>query len=226
MASTYKGTFPKLNDKPLIIECTRSVDGMRRHGLLAGKYVLRFKNEDYRYRMCCFARAAVSNKKIDYSNYPKLMDRTKKIGYNLAKIRNIKTTANCSNFIDAAVGAVSGKFIRDLGAKGNAKRLRKTKLFRAYKYKKAILLPGDICGTTKHTWMIIRSNMLAIGSQGTNVRRLQHFLNWFGGYGLATDSDFGPKTLAAVKDFQRKTGITVDGIFGKGSLAKAKAVKR
>lgn len=63
-------------------------------------------------------------------------------------------------------------------------------------------------------------------STGTQVNRLQNFLNWYGGYGLMADSKFGNATDKAVRDFQKKEKLTVDGIFGTTSLAKAKAIKK
>lgn len=64
------------------------------------------------------------------------------------------------------------------------------------------------------------------GDKGTQVERLQKFLNWYGDYKLDADGIFGNKTLAAVKDFQRKNNLVVDGLFGAKSLAKAKAIKK
>lgn len=64
------------------------------------------------------------------------------------------------------------------------------------------------------------------GDEGTQVKNLQKFLNWYGGYKLVVDGDFGTKTLTAVKDFQKKTGLTVDGLFGAKSLAKAKTITK
>lgn len=64
------------------------------------------------------------------------------------------------------------------------------------------------------------------GDEGTQVKRLQAFLNWYGGYNLATDSSFGPKTKTAVKAFQKAEGLVADGFFGPKSLAKAKTVKK
>ena len=64
------------------------------------------------------------------------------------------------------------------------------------------------------------------GDKGTQVKNLQKFLNWYGGYGLAADGDLGDKTLSAVKKFQKAEGLTVDGLFGSKSLAKAKTVKK
>lgn len=64
------------------------------------------------------------------------------------------------------------------------------------------------------------------GDRGTQVGYLQRFLNWYGGYGLKIDYIVGPKTIAAVKKFQKAEGLTVDGQFGPKSLAAAKAVKK
>lgn len=68
------------------------------------------------------------------------------------------------------------------------------------------------------------SPSLKKGDKGDEVIRLQRFLNWFGGYGLAVDGHFGPLTENAVKDFQKKVGITTDGHFGPISLAAAQKV--
>ena len=64
------------------------------------------------------------------------------------------------------------------------------------------------------------------GDRGTEVTRLQNFLNWYGNYALKPDGDFGAQTELAVKNFQSKNALTADGIFGTASLAKAKAVKK
>ncbi len=67
---------------------------------------------------------------------------------------------------------------------------------------------------------------LGKGDTGQQVKRLQGFLNWYGGYGLELDGSFGPATLEAVKKFQQKAGLEMDGFFGKKSLEAAKgAVK-
>ena len=67
---------------------------------------------------------------------------------------------------------------------------------------------------------------LKSGSKGTQVKYLQQFLNWYGNYKLATDGIFGPKTLAAVKSFQKKEGLVVDGIVGIKTRNKMQAVKK
>lgn len=58
------------------------------------------------------------------------------------------------------------------------------------------------------------------GSTGSAVSKLQSVLNEHG-YDLAVDGIFGVKTQAAVRDYQKKNGLKLDGIAGKetwGSL--------
>lgn len=68
--------------------------------------------------------------------------------------------------------------------------------------------------------------ILKKGSKGTQVIYLQKFLNWYGGYAVACDGQFGNATLKALKDFQTKEKLTVDGVWGSKSLAKAKTIKK
>ena len=61
------------------------------------------------------------------------------------------------------------------------------------------------------------------GSQGNDVKKLQSLLNQ-NGYSLDEDGIFGAKTQAAVKDYQQKNNLAVDGIVGTntwGALTKA-----
>lgn len=50
-------------------------------------------------------------------------------------------------------------------------------------------------------------------SYNANGAQIQSLLNKFG-YGLAVDGIVGPKTMSAIKDFQKKQGLVVDGIVG------------
>lgn len=61
------------------------------------------------------------------------------------------------------------------------------------------------------------------GMTGDSVKMVQEQLVE-AGYNIAIDGSFGPKTLAAVKQFQRDQGITVDGYVGNQTLAYLKNV--
>lgn len=54
------------------------------------------------------------------------------------------------------------------------------------------------------------------GSRGSSVSELQKLLNQ-NGYGLSEDGIFGAKTQAAVRDYQAKNNLSVDGIVGQNT---------
>ncbi len=56
------------------------------------------------------------------------------------------------------------------------------------------------------------------GSRGDEVRQIQTKLKRWGYYSGNVDGIYGSKTLAAVKWFQSKNGLTADGIAGKKTL--------
>lgn len=58
------------------------------------------------------------------------------------------------------------------------------------------------------------------GSTGTEVRNIQTRLKSWGYLDGKVDGIYGAKTEAAVKKFQRKHGLTPDGIAGPATLAK------
>ena len=57
------------------------------------------------------------------------------------------------------------------------------------------------------------------GSRGTEVRQIQEKLKRWGYYTGSVDGIYGSGTVAAVKRFQQKNGLTVDGIAGTKTLA-------
>lgn len=57
------------------------------------------------------------------------------------------------------------------------------------------------------------------GSKGSEVRLIQQRLKNWGYYSGPVDGIYGDKTFAAVKSFQRKNNLQVDGIAGKSTLA-------
>lgn len=58
------------------------------------------------------------------------------------------------------------------------------------------------------------------GDKGTAVKQLQQRLKELGYYTSAIDSEYGAKTIAAVKAFQQKNGLTADGVAGSATLKK------
>ena len=63
-------------------------------------------------------------------------------------------------------------------------------------------------------------NNLKKGSRGEQVKLLQTELNSVLGCNLDVDGSFGSKTLAAVKEFQTKYDLKVDGIAGASTIGK------
>lgn len=63
------------------------------------------------------------------------------------------------------------------------------------------------------------------GDSSEKVRKLQRAMNAVVHTNLFMDGIYGPKTEQAVKDFQKKYKLVVDGEFGRKSLAKYKSLK-
>ena len=57
------------------------------------------------------------------------------------------------------------------------------------------------------------------GSRGDAVKTIQKKLKNWGYYSGPVDGIYGDKTFSAVKSFQRKNNLQVDGIAGKSTLA-------
>lgn len=55
-----------------------------------------------------------------------------------------------------------------------------------------------------------------------DIKDIQKFLNWAINAGLDIDGCYGPRTEAAVAEFQKKVGIKVDGSYGEQTLDAAK----
>ncbi|MED3646429.1 peptidoglycan-binding protein [Halalkalibacterium halodurans] len=63
-----------------------------------------------------------------------------------------------------------------------------------------------------------QTTVLRQGSRGDAVRDLQRSLKDLGYYRMSVDGIFGAGTTTAVREFQRKMGLTVDGIAGPQTL--------
>lgn len=59
--------------------------------------------------------------------------------------------------------------------------------------------------------------LLQKGSKSVYVKILQVLLNYYDCSGLDVDSDFGPKTQQAVKSYQMKSRLEIDGVVGRNT---------
>ena len=71
-----------------------------------------------------------------------------------------------------------------------------------------------------------KATVIQKGDKGTEVVKMQNYLNWFGNYALKPDGEYGAQTELALKDFQKKTGLQVDGACGNKTLEKMKSYKK
>lgn len=83
---------------------------------------------------------------------------------------------------------------------------------------------GAVCQQTAEQKVYADSSLACVetavlrqGSKGGEVKELQRRLKMWGYYSGAVDGIFGKGTLDAVKYFQRKNGLTPDGVVGKAT---------
>jgi len=65
-----------------------------------------------------------------------------------------------------------------------------------------------------------RGIVLEPGSSGTDVKKIQAFLNTYFNTSGGIDGDFGPTTRKRVEQFQKDQKIGIDGGVGSGTLGK------
>ena len=69
------------------------------------------------------------------------------------------------------------------------------------------------------TAAVVETAVLKQGSTGGEVKELQRRLKMWGYYDGEVDGVYGSRTVEAVKYFQRKNGLTADGVAGKATFA-------
>jgi len=82
---------------------------------------------------------------------------------------------------------------------------------------------GTTTTTTTTTGYNFGTTTLKSGSTGNAVMDLQKFLNAKLGLSLTADGKLGPKTVAAVKQWQAANGLTADGLVGMKTMQKMMA---
>lgn len=174
------------------------------------------------YRACC-------NPNIGYNQNQRLQIIT--YGTNAQKPIN----CDCSSLVRQCVRE-AGIEVGNFTTYNEASVLAATGRFEKLEYKAGMkLYLGDILVTKKkgHTVIVTSGaarnpNSVAVptvkmGSRGNNARLLQHNLNQCG-YALEEDGIFGKLSTQALKEWQAVNGLMVDGIYGKKSEAKMKAL--
>ena len=202
--------------------------------------VLRHPDPEVRACIADLATKAANNNKIGYDQYQRqtYWNELQKVNYDPAKI-TVACEADCSAGVIANIKAAgyllgrpelqnitctyTGNMRAGLRAAGFA-CLTDSK----YLTSSAFLVAGDVLLNDKHHTATAVTNgiqsdgsipaaatmpLLKKGSQGEAVKKLQQTLNGKG-YKLTEDGDFGNKTEAAVKAFQKANGLEVDGEVG------------
>lgn len=114
---------------------------------------------------------------------------------------------NYSNSVKRRTLAVNGKYIRGYGVP---------------KYDSEIETKAEETTSKGETTVNIELNVLQKGAKGEQVKAIQRIL-YSMGYDLGTskvDGDFGSKTDAAIRAYQKKNGLTVDGVVGQKTWGK------
>ena len=75
-----------------------------------------------------------------------------------------------------------------------------------------------VCDVILMSWNSEVEALSKYGSRGTEVRTIQEKLKRWGYYSGSVDGIYGSQTVSAVKSFQKKNGLTVDGIAGTQTL--------
>ncbi len=131
---------------------------------------------------------------------------------------NIGSIDNLTNRGTRSIEEISNKFTQYCKAGGielaglKKRRLKEKELFDTPvdDYQEIILKPN----TPKKNYPIAVPT-LKKGKKGENVKILQADLNYIMNTKLDLDGDFGPATDKALRKFQKKYNLVVDGIYGK-----------
>lgn len=202
--------------------------------------VLRHPDPEVRACLADLATKAANNNRIGYDQYQRdtYWKELQKVNYDPSKI-TVACEADCSAGVIANVKA-AGYILNRPELKnitctytGNMRAGLKAAGFACltdskYLTSSAFLVAGDVLLNDKHHTATAVTNgiqsdgsipaaatmpLLKKGSQGEAVKKLQQTLNGKG-YKLTEDGDFGNKTEAAVKAFQKANGLEVDGEVG------------
>lgn len=195
-----------------------------------GWYILRAKSADVASSIALSMTIACNNPNIGY-NQARRLDIIKD-----ATTSAKPTSCDCSSLVRQCVRE-AGIEVGNFTTANEANVLVGTGQFEKIAYtKNTTLYLGDILVTkTKgHTVVVTSGNTrpnttqiaqptVKLNSKGANAKLLQHNLNQCG-YSLEEDGIFGKLSTQALKEWQATNGLVVDGIYGKKSETKMKAL--
>lgn len=89
-----------------------------------------------------------------------------------------------------------------------------------FSWKKCARLLGAAVCAVAFTTAVTTAEAAAfqVGDQGVEIAEFQGVLAGMG-YDVTADGDFGPATVEAIKDFQKKQGMEVDGMVGQATYS-------
>lgn len=196
------------------------------------KYLLRCKDKEKAETMAIACEVLCKNDCIGYDQSRRitLHNELKKLNYAYTKLTT-PCACDCSSFMTvlAEIADIFPKY-----TSGNApvtanmvKLFKETNQFEVltegineeFNLKRGDILVGP---PNTHTVMVLDNGVKPIqsrrvlkkGMRGEDVRMVQTILQKEGYLKDKADSIFGPKTDAAVRQFQREKGLTVDGCVG------------
>lgn len=202
-----------------------------RHSL--GWVVIRAKSPAVRARIAAAMRLACANKQIGYDQYQRdtLYNAAKAHGFDPSLV-TVACETDCSALVRVCL-AYAGITVGNIHTVNEPAVLKATGQFDLltdafFTDHPDRLKTGDILCTpvSGHTVIVLNDGSISVpetvqkGDKGDTVKRMQLLLQQHGAPTLAADGDFGPKTDAAIRAFQKAHGLTVDGIVGPKTWAE------
>lgn len=197
-------------------------------------HVLRAKNKADAEKIAKAVEQACKNNHVGYDqkNRTTLFFEAKNNGWNIDKITS-DCACDCSSLVAVAVNVAGIEISKDMYTGNELEVLKGTKKFSVFTQKKyltsssdlergdillgdghtAVVL-GDISSDSEATMCTVTFRQLKKGDKGKDVRILQMILKASDYEALDVDGIFGDITNRVVRDFQRKKGLSVDGIVG------------
>jgi hypothetical protein len=205
--------------------------------------VLRPIDDDVAEKMAIACEAGCLNDKIGYSQYNRntLRTQAKAVGWDLSKI-TVPCECDCSSFMSVCAECAgidipynggtapsTRTMVNAFKSTGEFKLLQESKYLLSDEYLKR----GDVLVKNGHTIMVLEDGskanvkettvkvlVLSKKCKGEAVVALQAILNARGFDCGDVDGSFGSKTDNAVKAFQKKEELVVDGIVGSATWGK------